>query len=160
MRKAPIIHNKGETQPSHGTISVTLGAVRAERDETARLHGELEGMGVPLTPPRTRGECPTSRPCPYVSCRYNLWQDPSIGGGIKYNFQGVEPTQMAHSCSLDLAENNPDGLTLEEVGRVMNLTRERVRQIEAAAIASLAKHYNIPEEQVASRLIKPLRSRK
>lgn len=40
-------------------------------------------------------------------------------------------------CVFALLRANPDGLTLEEVGRVFGLTRERIRQIEAVAIRKL-----------------------
>lgn len=36
-----------------------------------------------------------------------------------------------------LVEANPDGMTLEQVGDVLGVTRERVRQIEAGALKSL-----------------------
>jgi len=44
---------------------------------------------------------------------------------------------MQDSCALDLAEEG--GLTLEDVGAVMNLTRERIRQIEMSGLAKLAE---------------------
>jgi len=83
--------------------------------------------------PRTRGECVDGpRPCPWVSCRHHLYLDVDARtGALKVNFPDLEPEQLAQSCSLDLAER--DGMTLEEVGQVLNLTRERVRQIENRA---------------------------
>lgn len=42
------------------------------------------------------------------------------------------------ACQL-LVNAHPDGLTLDEVGRALGLTRERVRQIEAAALAKLRR---------------------
>lgn len=38
-----------------------------------------------------------------------------------------------------LVAANPDGMTLEQVGEVLGLTRERVRQIEHAAIAKIKR---------------------
>lgn len=39
------------------------------------------------------------------------------------------------SCALDVAESGE--MTLEEVGALMNLTRERIRQIEKSALRKL-----------------------
>ena len=36
-----------------------------------------------------------------------------------------------------LVRDNPDGMTLEQVGQVLGLTRERVRQIEEQALRKL-----------------------
>lgn len=58
-------------------------------------------------------------------------------GSIKLNFPGKEPDELEESCTLDLAER--DGITLEEVGRHMNLTRERIRQLEALALMNARK---------------------
>jgi DNA-directed RNA polymerase sigma subunit (sigma70/sigma32) len=43
---------------------------------------------------------------------------------------------MTDTCALDIADRG--GITLEEVGEIMNLTRERVRQVETAGLAKLA----------------------
>lgn len=85
--------------------------------------------------PQTRADCENvPRPCPFVSCRHHVYLDVSARtGGLKLNFPDLEPDELEDSCSLDVAEQ--DGVTLERVGEVMNLTRERVRQIEATAIA-------------------------
>jgi hypothetical protein len=42
---------------------------------------------------------------------------------------------MGESCALDVADRG--GTTLEDVGAIMNLTRERIRQVEVKALAKL-----------------------
>jgi len=87
--------------------------------------------------PRTRGDClMMRRPCPFVSCRHHLYLDVVKGRrGIKINFPDKEPWELEYSCSLDLVDG--DGRTLDEVGAFMNLTRERVRQIEEDVLGRL-----------------------
>jgi len=87
--------------------------------------------------PATRGECKNSvRPCPWVGCRYHLYLDVNEESGtIKFNFPGVEIEELIDCCALDVAEE--EGCTLEEVGATMNITRERVRQIEMEALGKL-----------------------
>lgn len=84
--------------------------------------------------PQVRGDCVDGlRPCPYVGCSNNLYLDVNREtGAIKLNFPDVYPHEMKVSCALDVADK--DGVTLEEVGEMMNVTRERVRQIEKQAI--------------------------
>ena len=90
--------------------------------------------------PRTRGDCASfGRPCPYVSCRHHLYLDvDERSGSIRLNYQDKEVWELEHSCSLDIAES-PHDLTLEDVGEIMAVTRERVRQIESVAQARLKK---------------------
>jgi hypothetical protein len=87
--------------------------------------------------PKSRGECKdTERPCPFVSCKYHLYIDVHpVRGSIKINFPDVEVWELTESCALDVADRT--GITLEEVGEIMNLTRERVRQVETAGLAKL-----------------------
>jgi len=89
--------------------------------------------------PRTRGDCVDGpRPCPWVSCRWNLYLDVSPAtGAIKWNWPDREPADMDPdgSCVLDVAAR--DGVTLEEVGGFLRLTRERVRQIEVKGLVLL-----------------------
>lgn len=83
--------------------------------------------------PMARGDCVDGpRPCPLVSCQYNLYLDISKSGALKFNFPDVEVEDMKESCVLDVADRG--GITLEEVGQIMNLTRERIRQVELRAI--------------------------
>jgi hypothetical protein len=87
--------------------------------------------------PRTRAECADApRPCPYVSCKYHLFIDVSNRtGAIKLNFPDLEVWDLPESCALDVADRG--GTTLEDVGAIMNLTRERIRQVEVKALAKL-----------------------
>ncbi len=88
--------------------------------------------------PKTRAECvDMERPCPFVSCKYHLYIDVHpVRGSIKVNFTDVDVWEMTETCALDIADRG--GITLEEVGEIMNLTRERVRQVETAGLAKLA----------------------
>ncbi len=89
--------------------------------------------GLQALRPRTRGDCAKGpRPCPWVACKYHLYLDVSSKtGSIKLNFPDLEPWELQDSCVLDVADKGP--VTLEDVGRIMNLTRERIRQLEQAA---------------------------
>jgi hypothetical protein len=87
--------------------------------------------------PQTRQECLSmERPCPFVSCKYHLYIDVHpVRGSIKINFPDLEIWEMTDTCALDVADRG--GITLEEVGEIMNLTRERVRQVETTGLAKL-----------------------
>jgi DNA-directed RNA polymerase sigma subunit (sigma70/sigma32) len=43
---------------------------------------------------------------------------------------------MRETCSLDVADRG--GITLEEVGEILNLTRERIRQVEVRGLRKLS----------------------
>jgi hypothetical protein len=87
--------------------------------------------------PLTRSECAEGpRPCPFISCKYHLYLDVSPKtGSIKINFPDVDPWDLPVSCALDVADAG--GSTLEDVGTIMNLTRERIRQLEVKALSKL-----------------------
>jgi Sigma-70, region 4 len=87
--------------------------------------------------PTSRAECvDMERPCPFVSCKYHLYIDVHpVRGSIKINFPDAEVWEMTDTCALDIADRG--GITLEEVGEIMNLTRERVRQLETQGLAKL-----------------------
>jgi hypothetical protein len=117
-------------------------AVRARTISVRRLNKrdfERESaVGVASLRPTTRAECREGpRPCPFVSCRYHLYLDVSRRtGSIKLNFPDLEVWEMPVSCALDVAEDG--GATLEDVGAIMNVTRERIRQLEVTALERLA----------------------
>jgi len=87
--------------------------------------------------PATRADCVHGeRPCPFVSCAHHLYLDVfAKTGAIKLNFPDLDVWEMVDSCSLDVADRG--GTTLEEAGAMMNLTRERIRQVEVGALAKL-----------------------
>ena len=87
--------------------------------------------------PKSRTEClEMERPCLYVSCRHHLYLDVNPEtGSVKLNFPDKEPWELSCSCALDVAEAG--GLTLEDVGSLLNLTRERARQVESIALQKI-----------------------
>jgi hypothetical protein len=89
--------------------------------------------------PQSRGDCADmERPCPFVSCKYHLYIDVHpVRGSIKINFPDLEVWEMTDTCALDIADRG--GITLEEVGEIMNLTRERVRQVETQGLSKLER---------------------
>ncbi len=122
-------------------------AVRARTISVKRMTKRELELGKLLYPendyekPNKREECTstevgTERPCPFVSCQYHLYLDVSPRtGAIKLNFPDLEVWEMNESCALDVADRG--GTTLEDVGAIMNLTRERIRQVEVRALAKL-----------------------
>jgi hypothetical protein len=87
--------------------------------------------------PRMREHCrQMARPCPFVSCHHHLYLDVNPKtGAIKLNFPHLEVWEMAETCSLDVADRG--GITLEEVGAILNLTRERIRQVQVRGLAKI-----------------------
>jgi len=81
-----------------------------------------------------RGGCNEQRPCPWVGCRHHLGLDVTEEGTLILHPHRL-PWQHKDSCALDVAERG--GMTLEQVGRQLDLTRERVRQIEVEAMAKV-----------------------
>ena len=117
--------------------------VRATTESVKRISKRELELGRLLNPtpddaperPRTRDDCKEGiRPCPWVSCKHHLFLDVNARtGAIKRNFPDLEPDELVESCSLDVSDRG--GETLENVGEILNLTRERIRQIEVRALA-------------------------
>ncbi len=84
--------------------------------------------------PLTRAGCAdVPRPCPHVGCRHHLYLDVKPGSGLVLNHPGREPDDLDErlSCSLDIAERG--ALNLDEIGVLLNVSRERIRQLEDLA---------------------------
>ena len=90
--------------------------------------------------PTERSECINGpRPCLYVSCKHHLFLDVNPEtGSIKLNFPDKDPWELEETCALDVAERG--GITLEEVGEILNLTRERIRQLEVTALEKMKEN--------------------
>jgi hypothetical protein len=124
--------------------SKTIAMKRLTREEL-RL-GAMMYPPVDIERPTTRSECREEmRPCPWVACKHHLYLDinPETGS-IKINFPDLEPWELQHTCALDVAERG--GITLEEVGEIMNLTRERIRQVEVRGLLKLKMGSPSPDE--------------
>jgi hypothetical protein len=140
-----IVEEGGDEQPKVRKIrrrarrtrprSKTIAMKRLTREEL-RL-GALLNPPVDIPRPQTRAECQgEARPCPWVACKHHLYLDVNPEtGSIKINFPDLEPWELKHTCALDVADRN--GITLEDVGEIMNLTRERIRQVEVRGLAKL-----------------------
>jgi hypothetical protein len=115
--------------------SKTIAMKRLTREEL-RL-GALLNPPIDEPRPATRGQCENDiRPCPWVACKHHLYLDVNPEtGSIKINFPDLEPWEMSETCALDVADRS--GITLEEVGEIMNLTRERIRQVEVRGLLKL-----------------------
>jgi DNA-binding CsgD family transcriptional regulator len=116
----------------------TISIKRLSKRELER--GKLQFPDLGYERPRTRGDCQhgphAERPCPFVSCKHHLYLDVNDRtGSIKLNFPDMEVWELPETCALDIADRG--GITLEEVGEIMNLTRERIRQLETRGLAKL-----------------------
>lgn len=124
--------------------SKTIALKRLTREEL-RV-GALMFPPVEEPRPTTRAECQSEEgPCPWISCKHHLYLDinPETGS-IKLNFPDLEPWELRETCALNVAERG--GITLEEVGEIMNLTRERIRQVEVRGLLKLKNGSPSPDE--------------
>lgn len=85
--------------------------------------------------PRTRGDCANvPRPCPFVSCQWNLYLEVKRTGNLWLNFPDREPHEIEPECSCALDVADEGGAHIERVGELLNMTREGARLLEAQAL--------------------------
>ena len=136
----PVRNDAGDT---NGTTRQRRSRLRPKTIAGKRLTRAEIQEGIRLVDdmwyerPKTRADCVDGpRPCPFVSCKFHLYLDVNPhNGNIKLNFPGREVWELPETCALDVADRG--GTTLEEAGALLNLTRERIRQLEHLALASL-----------------------
>jgi hypothetical protein len=126
---------------------LTIEERRAGQRLAARLaaHPEEDNFLFQLRADRpvTRGDCAGGeRPCPWVSCAHHIYLDVNDEtGSVKLNHPHLQPWDLAETCALDVADRA--GTTLEETGALLNLTRERIRQVEVSALLKLRQRGEI-----------------
>lgn len=120
--------------------ALTFGARELRRGQELNLDvTPAEVAEARLARPTYRGQCEGGeRPCPFLGCRHHLAMEVGEGGSLWFRF-GMDPEleKQPYTCALDVADKG--GMTLEETGALLHLTRERIRQIEAVAIRKLRK---------------------
>lgn len=134
---APVTREQRRSRRKRAVRARTISVKRMTKRELELgrlLYPDAEDVERPLA----RADCVEgARPCPFVSCTHHLYLDVSARtGAIKVNFPDLDVWEMTETCALDVADRG--GTTLEEVGAIMNLTRERIRQVEVKGLAKLA----------------------
>jgi len=134
-------------------VTISLRGGRGDRD--GNLMPEELAAGVELQHeigdrrPRTRAECCDGpRPCPWVSCKYNLYLDVTEAGGLRFNFPDIDPDEMAESCALDVADRaearirlGDPPLTADELAAILNTSRPALIEEEARATEAMTKAF-------------------
>ena len=82
------------------------------------------------------------RPCPFISCKYhNVWwfyaAYPKKFVDMNNERLAVLATQIPETCTLDCIERYGPEMQLEWIGKVFDVTRECIRQIEWMALRKL-----------------------
>jgi hypothetical protein len=78
-------------------------------------------------------------------------------GTIKLNFPELEVWELAESCALDVADSGAQ--EVEHASHLLNVTRERIRQIEVVALSKLSAERDVRLLRDVDDLPKPGRVR-
>lgn len=113
-----------------GTLLARLHRLAIERADP----DELEDLAAEPRPV-IRADClpgglNEERPCIFASCRFHTSLEVTAGGTLLVNNDWDDGRD---TCALDVADRE-GGATLEQVGYICGLTRERARQIEEKAL--------------------------
>ena len=141
----PVEDGDPDATPAVANLRTQQGRIKRSTNTGKPLSGaEKRAAALIVYPddvirPQTREECRgAASPSPIVSSAHHRYNDMDPDtGAIKLNFPHLEVWQMAETCALDVADRG--GITLEEVGAILNLTRERIRQVEVKGLGKLRK---------------------
>jgi hypothetical protein len=155
-----------EIEEGRSRINIKEGRIRSKTIAGKRLTREEKRLAQlivypdDIEKPENRGHCQgMPRPCPFVSCTHHLYLDVNPeSGAIKLNFPHLEVWEMKETCALDVADKG--GITLEEVGEILNLTRERIRQVEVRGLSKMreqtADEFDAPPKPPAPKVPRPV----
>lgn len=134
--------HKGRTYGRYPCLSCAAGRARMNDGPQVFRFGLPPTYSYPeVVRPRTRadclpGGCNEARPCPFVGCAHHLYLDVvGVNGALRISQPLVDVWDLPETCALDVADRG--GATLEEVGVLNNVTRERARQVETCALAKV-----------------------
>ena len=85
-----------------------------------------------LLPPPRRADCIDGpRPCPRTLCKYHLISDVSR--------KAPKSFRLPETCALDVVDRHDEGMTLNEVGELLGMTREGSRYVLLNAVLKLRR---------------------
>lgn len=133
IKDIPAVSRKVKERTNSKSKTIAPKKLTREEMRVAALFTVPESIDKP----QSRKNCASGpRPCPWVSCKYHLYLDVNPEtGSIKLNFPDKDVWEMTNTCALDVADKG--GITLEDVGNILNLTRERIRQVEVRGLQKL-----------------------
>jgi len=118
-------------------VTYTIREVAVQVKQDRERYSEEELQRAEEQRPDIWGECLSRKACPFVSCRYHLYLDVLPTGSIKIGHPRLGPCSIKYFCALQVASRGSS--TLEEIGGILNITRERVRQIEEKALEKVRR---------------------
>ncbi len=130
-----------DSRPKKASVATKLNpsltaSEKAFVSESNRIHAEYDR-------PKTRGDCVDGpRPCPWVACRHHLALDINRQTGTIYLIRDWDDGRP--TCSLDAVDEHGP-MTLDMVGQLLRITRERTRQIEVKGLKT-ARHRGVEFE--------------
>lgn len=94
--------------------------------------------------PTRRSECPKERPCPWVSCRYNLSMEFNQCAGPSRRLAIIDPwwepgavPRQPRNCLWDHIDG--ERLSFDQIGQALGYTRQRIDLVEKEALESLKR---------------------